>query len=432
MSKYALHIKNQLLSIIESIAAEPEKFVLRPGKDFTRNRKLPFEEVMKMLLSMEGGCLDSELLNHFGFTLSTASASAFVQQRTKILPAAFRHLFYEFVSGLKSLKTFEGYRLLAFDGSDIHLPLNPNDAKTYYETKGKKGYNLLHLNALYDLHNKIYLDASLQPGKKQHERKALTQMMDRSPLKEDVLLICDRGLESYNVLAHIEEKAWKYLIRVKDVDSTGIWSKLKLPETNQFDVNVDLILTRKLNNEIRAHQDEFRNLHTGTPFDYLTESDFYLMSFRAVRVEIEEGTYHCFITNLSADQFSADDVKEFYHMRWGIETSFRELKHALGLVSFHSKKTECVTQEVFAKLVMYNFCSTITLNVVIKQPKGKFPYQVNYTRAIQICRKFFMSFAHPPDIEALIRKYILPVRPSRSYPRKVKSRTFVSFLYRVA
>ena len=25
-------------------------------------------------------------------------------------------------------------------------------------------------------------------------------------------------------------------------------------------------------------------------------------------------------------------------MRWGIETSFRELKYAVGLTSFHSKK----------------------------------------------------------------------------------------------
>ena len=33
-------------------------------------------------------------------------------------------------------------------------------------------------------------------------------------------------------------------------------------------------------------------------------------------------------------------IKELYHMRWGIETSFRELKYAIGLTSFHSKKRD--------------------------------------------------------------------------------------------
>nr|WP_248616362.1 transposase [Lactobacillus amylovorus] len=29
--------------------------------------------------------------------------------------------------------------------------------------------------------------------------------------------------------------------------------------------------------------------------------------------------------------------KELYHLRWGIETSFKKLKYSLGGVQFHSK-----------------------------------------------------------------------------------------------
>ena len=40
---------------------------------------------------------------------------------------------------------------------------------------------------------------------------------------------------------------------------------------------------------------------------------------------------------------------------WGIEISFRYLKHANGLLYFHSKKTEFLKQEIYANLTLYNF-----------------------------------------------------------------------------
>jgi hypothetical protein len=38
-------------------------------------------------------------------------------------------------------------------------------------------------------------------------------MVDRSTLTGKVLVIADRGYESYNVFAHIMKKGWKFLIR---------------------------------------------------------------------------------------------------------------------------------------------------------------------------------------------------------------------------
>jgi len=43
-----------------------------------------------------------------------------------------------------------------------------------------------------------------------------------------------------------------------------------------------------------------------------------------------------------------------------------------------------------------------------------------------------LEHAHLSNIEALIQKFILPVRQNRNYPRKIKSKTFVSFNYRLA
>ena len=60
--------------------------------------------------------------------------------------------------------------------------------------------------------------------------------------------------------------------------------------------------------------------------------------------------------------------------------------------------------------------------------------QVNSTIAIYICREYLRNKRNlsPPDVINLIEKHVLPVRPGRKDPRKVKPQASVSFLYRVA
>ena len=82
---------------------------------------------------------------------------------------------------------------------------------------------------------------------------------------------------------------------------------------------------------------------------------FFPLSFRIVRFSITDSSYETVITNLDSDSFPASVLKQLYAMRWGIETSFRELKYTVGLQHFHAKKVEFVHQEIFARLTMYNF-----------------------------------------------------------------------------
>ncbi|WP_423838512.1 transposase [Thomasclavelia cocleata] len=64
-----------------------------------------------------------------------------------------------------------------------------------------------------------------------------------------------------------------------------------------------------------------------------------------------------------------------YNKRWGIETSFREVKYALGLNALHSKKRKLIQQEIYARLILYNFCQRVVQ--VIKIPKYNYtPYQM--------------------------------------------------------
>jgi len=64
---------------------------------------------------------------------------------------------------------------------------------------------------------------------------------------------------------------------------------------------------------------------------------------------------------------------------------------------------------------MYNLAEMITSHVVISQMDKRHQYQVNFTVAVLVCRHFLRSRDDvlPPDVEALIRKKILPTRPIR-------------------
>lgn len=437
MVDYPSFVKGKLTRIISEMATEPKLFVKNPNVDFTRKRKLSFETVMNLTLSMGGNSLTSELMEYFDYDVDMASSSAFIQQRNKLLPFAFEFLLNEFTQSFQDFKTYEGYRLLAADGSDLNICHNPNDADTYFQsTPDARGFNQLHLNAMYDLCNKLYLDVCIQPSRRENELRALTDMIDRSNISGNVIVIADRGYEGYNVFAHIEEKGWKYAIRVKDIMSNGILSTVKLPDEDKFDVDINLILTRKRTKVTKSNPELYKFLHYSTTFDYLDlhTNIFYPITLRVVRFKISDDVYETIFTNLNPEEFPPEKIKELYHLRWGIETSFRELKYAIGLVSFHSKKVEHITQEIFARLVMYNFCELITMHVVIQQKDTKHCYQVNFTRAIQVCKHYFkcQSNTSPPDVEALIRKNILPIREGRKDPRKIKAKAVVSFLYRVA
>lgn len=262
-------------------------------------------------------------------------------------------------------------------------------------------------------------------------------MLTRSSVP-NVLLIADRGYESYNLMAHCQEKGWRFLIRVKYLTRTGIAASLDLPCADQFDVPVSLSITRRQAKRARTLPN-YKFLPANARFDFLPLTSrkndpvlFYPLHFRVVRFKITPDSYETVLTNLTAHSFPAAELKKLYSMRWGIETSFRELKYTIGLLHFHSKKTEHIFQEVFAALTMYNFAKSITCSVAIRHAKRKLLYQVDFSQAAYICKQFFRSNTSPPSAETLIARYIVPIRPDRHNTRHLADIHTSSFLYRAA
>lgn len=436
---FANQVKQTLLQDISVIAKTPELFSKCPGKDFSRNRKISFQSLIQFFLSMESSSIRHELLKYFSYDSNTISNSAFYQQRNKLLPETFSTLLRHFNSHYTFSLYKEKYQLLACDGSSFTFTRNPKDPDSYFAPDGKttNGYNQVHAVALFDLLSKRYCDTVVQPIRKKNEFQALTQMIDRCGTANTVpVFIADRGFASFNVFAHAIQHGSYFLIRAKDVNVHRLLGT-DFPDTENFDIQVNRILTRSNSRKKRLHpelEDQYRFICSSVTFDYL-DSDSrkeYSLSLRVLRFKISDDGYENIITNLPVEDFSVEEIKRLYRLRWGIETSFRELKHTLGSKNFHSKKREYIELEIWARLILYNFCSVITKHVVLQQKSGKHTYQVNYTIAYQACHYFLRlhNGEVPPDIESLIRQNILPVRPDRTYARQHRFRVPVSFNYR--
>ncbi len=103
-------------------------------------------------------------------------------------------------------------------------------------------------------------------------------------------------------------------------------------------------------------------------------------------------------------------------------------------LSLSTQKKDCMIQEIFASIIMYNFSMLITENIFIDDDKhNKYRSKVNYAVAVHICINFFRSdHVSPSHLEKLIARNMCPVRPDRNVPRKTHYHSAIGFNYRLS
>ena len=435
--KYSDSVKAILLAAINELSAHPENYAKRPGRDFSRNRKLGFKQLLLMLLTMEGECIREELYTYFGRTPKAPSKAAYYKQLQKLKDEALRTLLLAFNRKLKH-NLFDGkYQLLACDGSSLDIFRNPDDPDTFFEANSKspKGYNQAYINACYSILDRRFTDLVIQPGRKRNEYSAFCQMVDAAGRGPAVIYICDRGYASYNNFAHVIENGQYFLIRCTDKKTEGLLGR-SLEGVKSMDLHVERILTRSQSKKKREHPElaeNYRHICSKVPMDYLTDGrPEYGIALRVVRVEITPGFFENLITNLPDHTFDMDDFKELYHLRWSQENAYRDIKYPLCLKALHSKKYEYVVKEIWARAILFNFCSEIALNVEIEKRGKKYEYHVNYSEAAKTCRDFLRIHdgKSTMDVEGLIASNIEAFRPGRTFPRQKRFKIPMSFCYR--
>ena len=405
-------------------------------KQFSRKSALSAETLMRLLIGAEGGSLD-KILHAAGIEVT---ASAVSQRRAQIAPEAFRAAFDNFNTSCTDKDLFQGYRLFAVDGTAVNLPCNAKSASFVINSGIPKGVNQLHVTPLYDILNRTFADVIIQPEPKKDEIGAAITMLQRNDFAQKTLIIGDRGFASYNLIAHILSKPnTDFLIRIKGNSRSAMREVAKLPMM-ALDCDISFTVCITQTNEDKKHA-EYIHMNVpkkskpgtktrGSRWDF---GNYYPMKFRICRFLLDNGEFETVATSLPRS-IDLATIKELYHMRWGIETSFRDLKYTLGLVNLHGKSDAYAEQEIYANLTAFNYASRVCREVIVSQPKdGAYAYKVNFKMAVMLCREFIRTQSKDGDkLRAQIARYTVPIRPGRQDQRDLKVKGFPGFVYRIA
>lgn len=405
-------------------------------KSPSRTRKVTPTDIIKALIFMEGGSLQKELRE----ARLPITSSAFVQRRRQLSPLLFDDILTAFNALHSDRKTYQGYRVVAIDGTAVNMARDPASNCFVLHPGAPQGYCQMHVNPLYDVLNKTYLDCVVQPQPQQDEIGALNYFLAWHDFEEKTLIVADRAYASYNVFATIQNAPnVDFLIRVKQ--GNGAMRPIAELPMMEFDRTVSFVLTTTQTNEDKQQRRIFIQTHKNDKRQYSAKTraarwDFpspYPMTLRVVRVLLDTGEYETLATSLPPS-FTAAQIKELYHARWGIETAFRELKYNYGLVNLHGRSEDFVRQEIAASLIMANVCSRIINEVAVQQSqRTKYDCKVNQKMAIYLCKKFFRtSGADGAQLMRDIARYTEPVRPGRQDVRNLRIKSFAGFVYRVA
>ena len=128
-----------------------------------------------------------------------------------------------------------------------------------------------------------------------------------------------------------------------------------------------------------------------------------------------------------------------YNSRWGSETGFDTLKNKLQVAIFSGQKPEAIRQEIHATIFIQNLNSILISDCEEKEKEisqiREHEYKINKNVSIGIMRNKIIDIftKSKSELNILLKllkekfiRYLEPVRPGRSYPRKFRSRAVKS------
>ena len=360
------------------------------------------------------------------------SVSAFTQQRLKLEPVFFYwwnmvlwgsyYLHYS-----NAVRRWKGYRVIAADGSSLSLINNPA-LRRYFGGQSNQQTNFVLAKTFYhyDVLNELILLPQIKPYR-YGELNMAYDTIDRT--EEDMLTLYDRNFSNYKMVAlHLwQEKERKFVIRAKETQN----------------MITAFIESGKISSIVNMHL-------TTSAIAGLAKSGFIitkdtLLKVRLVRVELP-GSIEVLITNLwEEDDHPAEEFKDLYFMRWGVETNISVQKNILQLESFSGLTVHSVLQDFYATVMMANLHSILikdaqqTIEDTLKY--RKYPMKINKNKSFGKLKVNLVSLFVNNDVEAILQKLhghfvkdVIPIRKGRSFKRirinvqsKSKYKTFTNF-----
>ena len=145
------------------------------------------------------------------------------------------------------------------------------------------------------------------------------------------------------------------------------------------------------------------------------------------------------ISNLFSKHFVTDDFREIYHMRWGIEEKYNDLKNKLEIENFAGNSEIAILQEFYATMFLSNIASMMALDCteeieeLNKNKDLKYQYKANLSTTIAVMRMRLidmLTIKSEKKRERILNNIynqllisVTPIRPNRSQTRAVKHKS---------
>lgn len=400
---------------------------------FIRNRKMPVSDLIFSMINRKGLTLKMELRGYMNISHpgTQISKPGYLKQRMKLNPDAIKYL-YQFhnrnfyTDPEAELYTFNGYLVLAADGSNINIPTTPETLEVFGSSsrKGTTKQAALGLACLYDALNRMIIDSTINRVKFNEMAVAEEQLAN---VRETIgahpfLVTLDRGYPSIPAFLRLIDSETKFVARLKKSD-------FKQEQRSMLSDDEDMEV---------AITDARRRKHIGTYNEavLMSRESF---SIRLVKIWLDRdaGVYEILATNLPRESFPADSIEELYRLRWRIETAYETLKDRLQLENFTGTKPALLAQDIYSTIYVSNVAEDIARDIEQEQEdhlKNDYKHRMAINRSLCIgllkSDLIYILLEENPDIkEALMQRLydeisenIVPVRPDRHYERNTNMR----------
>lgn len=391
---------------------------------FVRNRKMPLADLLLTMINRKGLTLAMELRNYMSISHPGMEISkpGYLKQRLKLNPEAFSDLFHYHNKNFYSepgYATFNGYLVLAADGSGINIPTTKETLECFGSSsrKGTKPQASIGLGCLYDVMNHMIIESDCNKVKFDEMNLAEKQIARISKTignSQPFMVIMDRGYPSTAAFIRMMDKNIYFLVRLKSSDYKK--EQATLSEQDAW-VQIELDKSRKKH---------YENTEIGKRMDELGH-----ISLRMVKIALDDNKKEVLITNLPMEQFDSQQIAELYNMRWGIETAFETLKSRLQLENFTGTKPLLLLQDIYSTIYLSNLAEDIIRDTEQelneKDISCTHKMAVNKTLSIGILKNDLIYILLEPDgkkqdllfqqLYEAISKNLVPIRPGRHYKR---------------
>ena len=328
----------------------------------------------------------------------------------------------DYIETLKP-KLWNGYRLIAGDGTTVNLPPSPsikNHFGIFNQTKSGIKTCLANACILYDVLSNFTLDSMISPVSI-GEGSLMNHMLLKNQWTNSIILL-DRGFGYFSTCRLILSRGAGLCIRIK-ASQSDFAKKAFLNTSTDF-------ITEWTANEAEMATCKKNNI------------DYTSFEVRVTKVLLNTGEIELLVsTLLDRAQISEKAIQELYNLRWGVEEGFKKLKPKMKLEQFGCKRYEGIYQEFYAHIFMMNLVEIVAAGageIIIKKTKNrKLKYKYNWQNAFRFLRDKFIDIFHLGEfirsLEDIIEKIansLIAIKDNRTFARnknKDKSRNTQSY-----